>query len=253
MKLTPATFLSRLCANESANAEPFDEMKLSDQHLESKLHKLRTKGYFTIPIAPGTKRFLEARSRSMPNDPYQKHTLDFRGSSYEQTGTALATRVVSALVSAELPLRPQEFEIRRPKPQAASEWHQDKAPKFLTCLTTLEGEATEFVSPEVFKENFKQSSKFPLTIEPVAGRTAIEKDIRTTKPNKFYVFAALGVEDPQVPKLLHRAPGQAGRSIFLARWQEHRYPGEPSRLQQRTSNAAPADAEPAPEPKTKPV
>ena len=253
MKLTPATFLSCLCASGSANAEPFDEMKLSDRQLASKLHKLRTKGYFTIPVAPGTKRFLEAQSRSMPNDPFQKHALDFRNSSYEQTGTALATRVVSALVAAELPLRPQEFEIRRPVAQAASEWHQDKAPKFLTCLTTLEGEATEFVSPAVFKGKFKQTGDVPPVIEPVAGRTAIEKDIRTTKPDKFYIFAALGVEDPHVPKLVHRAPGQAGRSIFLARWMEHRHPGEPSRLPNPPSSAAPAGAVPAPEPTKNPA
>lgn len=253
MTLTIANDLPRLCPGQPAAAEPFDEMKLSDAQLASKLRKLRVKGYFTIPVAPCTKRFLHAHSRSLAGDPLTQRSRDFHGSTYEETATALATRIVSALVSVTLPLRPHDFEVRRPVAQAASTWHQDKAPRFLTCLTTLEGEATEFVTPEVFKGKFRQTCDLPLTIEPAAGRSDIEKDIRTTKPDKFYVFAALGLEDSGVPKLLHRAPGQPGRSIFLARWAERRYPGDPSRLPKHPASAAPADQAPAHEPKTIPV
>lgn len=222
MKLLGPSFLFNPCASSAAAAAPFDELTLSDRQLEAKVAKLRTKGYFTIPVARTTRQFLHAQSAAMPPATGARHSRDFKGSDFEETATLLATRVVSRLALDDLPLIPQEFQVRKPSAASASGWHQDKAPKFLTCITTLEGAGTQFVSPEVFKEKFVQISDYPVTLAPSGGNKSIEKDIRTTKPGKFYFFANLGINDARVPKLVHRAPGESGRSIFLARWMENK-------------------------------
>lgn len=173
-------------------------------------------------MAKPTKKFLKELAATMPPLSDKMHIHDFKHSVFEKTTTAMATKVVSQLKPGDLPLESVEFQIRNPSATAASTWHQDRAPKFLTCITTLEGASTQFVSPEVFKDKFKQISDIPRVEVPIGGADSIKNDIRTTKPDKFYIFANLGIDDPQVPKLLHRAPGEPGRSIFLARWKENK-------------------------------
>ena len=221
MKLPPISVLSYLCRSSSAVAEPFDEMTLSDRQLELKVQKLRTKGYFTIPVARPTHKFLQKQAATVPSAVNQTHVRGFEHSVFEATTTAMATRVVSRLKPGDLPLAPTEFQIRNPSAASASDWHQDRAPKFLTCITTLKGAGTQFVSPGVFKAKFNRVSDIPRIETPIGGEDSIREDVRTTKLGKFYVFANLGVDDPQVPKLLHRAQGEPGRSIFLARWKKN--------------------------------
>lgn len=234
MKLSGPSSPFNPCASPAAAAEPFAELQLSDRRIASKVEKLRTKGYFTIPVAKSTRRFLRAQSAAIPASADGPPCRDFSGSAFEQVATSMASRVVSRLKPCDLPLRPHEFQVRKPSADAASDWHQDRAPKVLTCITTLEGAGTQFVSPSVFNEKFAQVEDFPVTLAPVDGAQSIAKDVRTTRPGQFYFFADLGIDDPQVPKLVHRAPGEPGRSIFLARWVENkravRAPDQPRQM-----------------------
>ncbi len=209
--------------------QPFDELKLTAATLDRKVAKLRREGYFTIPVSPTTRQFLRKHEASdAKSEPIGK-IADFRHSDYERSVTATATRVVAKLSGKAMKLTPQEFQIRWPKGAGADQWHQDKAKKVLTCITTLAGSGTEFVSPRVAEEKFTMVQAFPPMDGPRDGPDSIIDDIERTKDDRFYFFAARGLTAEEVPKLMHRAPGEADRSIFLARW-----------LQEAPSDAAPS-------------
>lgn len=219
-----ASLRSSRLATWSPPSEPFDELNLDDRQLESRIRELCTNGYFSIPIAPCTMQFLESLAALMPHDPVATNICDLRGSTYEQTATAFATRVLAHLVPGTLALQPHEFQLRQPDAKIASNWHHDKAPKLLTCITTLVGTGTEFVTPQVAESKFQRTvhygMPYEVTMHPVAGNAAIASHIQTMERGRIYVFVARGLKNSRVPSLLHRAPGTAGRTIFMARWKE---------------------------------
>lgn len=215
--VSPATALAK-----SPATEPFDEFKLDDRQLASKLQELRTHGYFTLPIAAPTMRFLEAQAALMPHDPLVTNRCDLRGSTYELTATAFATRVLAHLVPATLTLQPNEFEIRQPHAQVATGWHEDNAPKLLSCITTLVGSGTQFLAPDVSVTRFRTTVHYGLQtgakLVRLADHAVIEPHVQTMESGKIYVFVGRGLKNSQVPVLVHRSPGEVGRTIFMARW-----------------------------------
>lgn len=199
---------------------PFDELKLDSPMVRKSIEKLQRKGYFTIPVSETTKTFMHAQKAENAQEIFAGTAVSFRQTVHEPVITAAATKVMSAINGHETRLTTHECEVRWPAGTGASDWHRDSRPKVLTCLTTLEGRPTEFVSPQVAQEKFTTDPKNPATVYPTRSDGPIASDIRQAKKDKFYFFAAAGVTADHIPKLVHRAPGDAGRSIFLARWKE---------------------------------
>jgi hypothetical protein len=200
--------------------KPFDELSLSDEQVKEKTDKLLRKGYFTVRVSETTTRFLNSSNNDHAN--WDKNhfgsTISFIGSAFEKHATRTAEQVISTLSGSDLDstLVPQEFEIRRPFDRGANRWHRDKQPKKLVCLATMEGGGTEFVSPAVAGEKFVTAGGIVMC--PRDGDSSIADDIKRAKSGRFYFFAGRGLEQATVPKLVHRAPDEVGRAIFMARW-----------------------------------
>jgi hypothetical protein len=212
---------------ETTTAQPqaFEEVRLNDKQLEDKLAKLRRKGYFTIPMSPATKALLHAESQSGPRWKSSDFGMinDLGGLPQADVLNDAATRIFSHITDDPAArLRPNGVEIRNPAPQVAEQWHQDLGPKVLTCIATLKGKGTEFVSLEASRNEFKEveQPKHWIPIPPEDRNPPTETLIREAKKEKFYFFAALALKDESIPKLLHRAPSEPDRSIFLARWSD---------------------------------
>lgn len=201
-------------------AQPFAELNLSEEQLDKKLEKLQQKGYFTVKVKPATMAFLKSHDKPDAewSDTSAGKVISFTGTDFERASTATAMRIVNRLSQQETMLVPQEFQIRRPHDTGADQWHQDRKPKKLTCLATLEGTGTEFVLPEVAKEKFRYENGATTGPSSIHGDASLEGDIQRAKKDRFYFFAALGLTQEHVPKLVHRAPNETDRSIFLARW-----------------------------------
>ena len=224
--MKPVNPLSRssspLRSSSTSEEKPFDEINISDEQLDKKIEKLERKGYFTIPMKPVTRRYLEAVKESDAKPVRQTFLArSFIDTAYERMATATAERIISRIYGAEQKLQPHEFEKRWPGTHAADRWHQDSAPKLLTCIATIEGSGTQFITPQTLEKKFATVSA-ELTLKE---KTAITPaDIRHAKPEKFLFFAAKALTKNTIPKLLHRAPTEAGRSIFMARWLKKRQP-----------------------------
>jgi hypothetical protein len=205
--------------------QAFEEVRLNDRQLEDKLAKLKRKGYFTIPMSPATKALLHAESQSGPRWKSSDFGMinDLGGLPQADVLNDAATRIFSHITADPAArLRPNGVEIRNPAPQVAEQWHQDLGPKVLTCIATLKGKGTEFVSLEASRNEFKEveQPKHWIPIPPEDRNPPTETLIREAKKEKFYFFAALALKDESIPKLLHRAPSEPDRSIFLARWSD---------------------------------
>jgi hypothetical protein len=200
--------------------QPFDELSLSDEQVKAKTSELLREGYFTVAVSETTASFLKSNNDDNANWDTQHFgsTISFIGSPFEQNATSTAEKVVTTLSSLDrhVALVPQEFEIRRPFDKGAYRWHRDKQPKKLVCLATIEGGGTEFVSPDIADEKFV--SEGGIVMRPRDGDASISDDIQRAKSGQFYFFAGRGVDQATVPKLVHRAPGEVGRAIFMARW-----------------------------------
>ena len=133
-----------------------------------------------------------------------------------------AARILSAIHQRDVKVNPKEFEVRWPGSSGAVGWHTDNRRQSLTCLTTLQGEGTQFVSPETVDKKFGANYQVTGFLAPKEGEAAIAADIRSTKPGKFYFFAAEGLDAPEIPKLVHRAPAGNHRATFMARWTEEK-------------------------------
>ncbi len=73
--------------------QPFDELKLKPEQIQEKTAKLMEKGYFTVPIAEPTRRFLHEQS-SLSNPAWRQETvgkvIDLKATDYERSTTAVA-------------------------------------------------------------------------------------------------------------------------------------------------------------------
>lgn len=201
-----------------AQPQPFDELKLDQGQIQEKTEKLKEKGYFTVPISEATRSYLHQQS-SLSNPAWQNEpvgkVVDLKATDYERSTTAVAKDIATRLTGVEQQLTPHEFQLRRAKNQGADQWHQDKAPKKVICIATVEGRGTEFVkraeSEGIFKTG-RFGKMIPLDAEAVEQRT------KEAKQDRFYFFAGRGITEENIPKLVHRSPHQTDRSIFLARW-----------------------------------
>ncbi|KPC45367.1 Uncharacterized protein AC496_0832 [Pseudomonas savastanoi pv. glycinea] len=199
--------------------KPFDELKLDQGQIQEKTEKLKEKGYFTVPISDTTRSYLHQQS-SLSNPAWRNETVgkvvDLKATDYERSTTAVAKDIATTLTGRQQQLRPHEFQLRRAKNQGADQWHQDKEPKKVICIATIEGRGTEFVK-RAESEGIFEAGHFgkmiPLDAEAVEERT------KEAKQDRFYFFAGKGITEENIPKLVHRSPHQSGRSIFLARWQ----------------------------------
>nr|WP_282705614.1 DUF1826 domain-containing protein [Pseudomonas syringae] len=199
--------------------QPFDELKLKPEQIQEKTAKLMEKGYFTVPIAEPTRRFLHEQS-SLSNPAWRQETvgkvIDLKATDYERSTTAVAKDIATTLTGKQQQLRPHEFQLRRAKNQGADQWHQDKGPKKVICIATIEGRGTEYVKRAESEGIFEAGHFGKMT--PLDAR-AVEQRTREAKQDRFYFFAGKGICEDSIPKLVHRSPHQSGRSIFLARWQ----------------------------------
>lgn len=213
---------SPLRSTPISDEKPFEELNLSDEQIDKKIEKLKRKGYFTIPLKPVTRRYLEAVMESDAK-PVRGTFLacSFINTEYERTATATAEKIISRICGGEQKLQSHEFEKRWPGNHAASEWHQDSAPKLLSCIATIKGSGTQFVTPQTLEEKFTKVSSGLIPKEDNAVTT---EDIRHARPEKFLFFAAQALTKETIPKLLHRAPTEDHRSIFMARWLPKRKP-----------------------------
>lgn len=206
-------------------AKPFDELKLSSAQIEHKVARLKAKGYFKIPMSRVTRDFLEAQPVKGAFI-HKDDAVSFVQTEFEKATTATAEEIVGSLTGNKMTLKPNEFEVRWPAPGLPDQWHQDVEPKVLTCITTLAGPPTQFVSPKTFRDQFTQrldARGRSELISATQGEFFVADAIRKTKNDQFYFFAARGIEEASVPKLVHRAPkqehgpGKPKRAIFLAR------------------------------------
>ncbi len=128
--------------------QPFDELKLKPEQIQEKTAKLMEKGYFTVPIAEPTRRFLHEQS-SLSNPAWRQEpvgkVIDLKATDYERSTTAVAKEIATTLTGKQQQLGPHEFQLRRAKNQGADKWHQDKEPKKVICIATIEGRGTEYV------------------------------------------------------------------------------------------------------------
>ncbi|KPW93265.1 Uncharacterized protein ALO79_02676 [Pseudomonas syringae pv. castaneae] len=128
--------------------QPFDELKLKPEQIQEKTAKLMEKGYFTVPIAEPTRRFLHEQS-SLSNPAWRQETvgkvIDLKATDYERSTTAVAKEIATTLTGKQQQLGPHEFQLRRAKNQGADQWHQDTEPKKVICIATIEGRGTEYV------------------------------------------------------------------------------------------------------------
>jgi hypothetical protein len=198
--------------------QPFDELKLDQGQIQEKTEKLKEKGYFTVPISETTRNYLHEQS-SLSNPAWREDAVgkvvDLRSSDYERSITTVAKNIATKLTGTERELRAQEFQLRRAKNQGADQWHQDKEPKKVICIATVEGRGTEFVKSRDSEGIFGTGTygkMIPLDAD------AIERRTKEAKLDRFYFFAGKGISEDDVPKLVHRSPHESDRSIFLARW-----------------------------------
>lgn len=204
----------------SPSPQPFGELLLGDTEIAQKAESIKRKGYATVRISPATKQFLESSDKSADNwrNKYGWPEKDFIGTDYEKAVTDTASRLVSALrgTPSQRPvLVPKEFQIRHPAGNGADSWHKDGAPKKLVCLATLSGTGTEFVKAGDATRCFEQEQG--IGMKPKDGAD-LGTSVKRAKADRFYLFAARGLEHPEVPKLVHRSPSEPNRSIFMARW-----------------------------------
>jgi hypothetical protein len=228
LKLAPSNSLLMTAMSTQINGnapQPFDEMKLNNTELDNKIEKLKRKGYFTIPISDATHAYL--KNQDKPEASWKLSHIGKKlplNNGYGDTARCMAAQIVSRIAQRNVTLRPNEFEIRHPGEHGAVQWHQDRAPRVLACIATLEGRGTEFISPLLEKEKFtKSSNTLSKALELKAGSDLLGNAIEVAKKDRFYFFAACGMASEHVPKLVHRAPPpalneKADRSIFIARW-----------------------------------
>ncbi len=220
--------LSNLSSCFGSAPEPFDEMKLSKAEVNAKVAELKTNGFFTIPIAKTTQRYLQNAnqgSEKLESQWEEKRTgRELRlPKSYNEIATRMATAVISKVADEKIHLKTQEFQIRRPGLQSADRWHQDRNPKVLTCLATLEGRGTEYVTPAVAKATFKHVDESGTQVEMRKDHSLLSNDIQSFTQDRFYFIASQSKATETIPKLVHRAPATDPkdpneRAIFLSRW-----------------------------------
>ncbi|MES2832751.1 MAG: hypothetical protein V4695_12240 [Pseudomonadota bacterium] len=208
--------------------KPFDEMKLSKAEVKQKVAELKTNGFFSIPISETTQRYLHNTNQGKGNSESQWEAKSTGTElklpkSYNEIATRMATAVISKVADQKVHLETQEFQIRRPGLTPADRWHQDRNPKVLTCLATLEGRGTEYVTPALARATFKHIDDKITPIEMRKGRILCKEDIKTFKKDNFYFIASRSDVTESIPKLVHRAPAYdhkelSERAIFLSRW-----------------------------------
>ncbi|WP_457792120.1 type III effector HopAZ1 [Pseudomonas syringae] len=206
--------------------QPFDELKLKPEVIEKKTERLKDKGYFSVRMSEPTKSYLHQRS-TLSNPAWRNQTvgqvIDLKGTDYERSVTAVAKDIATRLTGKQEQLKPQEFQLRRAKNQGADKWHQDKEPKKVICIATVEGRGTEFIKPSESKKLFETgeyAEMIPKNAEADAQKTAeaIAQKTNEAKKDRFYFFAGKGITEESIPKLVHRSPHESGRAIFMARW-----------------------------------
>ncbi|WP_122222732.1 DUF1826 domain-containing protein [Pseudomonas syringae group genomosp. 3] len=198
--------------------QPFDELKLKPEVIEKKTERLKDKGYFSVRMSDQTKSFL-SRQSSLSNPAWREASVgkivDLQTTEHERSVTAVAKDIAAALTGRKQQLRPHEFQLRRVDNPRSEQWHQDRAPLKVVCISAIEGRGTEFVkstdSKTVFT-NGEYAEMIPVNAEVVAQK------IQEAKQDRFYFFAGKGITEESIPKLVHRSPNETGRSIFMARW-----------------------------------
>lgn len=217
-----STFADREFARyRAANPQPFDEFRLTADQVQRCVGNLKQHAYFTIPASAKTMEFLNLQDKDKGNDTYHSKIVTFKTTRHASVINAAAHFLMWRINGCEMTLDAHEIEVRWPRGTGASEWHKDSSPKVMTCLMTLAGRGTEFVTPQVAEQKFtfdRESRSYM----PNGGRAAIQQHINEAQKAYFYFFAADGLKDESVPKLLHRAPGEENRCIFLARWKERK-------------------------------
>lgn len=176
-------------------AEPFDELNLSDAQVARNVAKLQKKGYFSIPVSQQTDQFLKNQRKENGVDLGLRnlHTTTFISNEFERNTTATANKIVSAATKQQMRLKPHEFEVRWPGGGGADSWHMDKRPNMLTCIKTIDGPGTKFVSPRTADKHFKRPDMSSSSFNPVAGEASVQDKIRQMKQNKFYFFFGRGI------------------------------------------------------------
>lgn len=217
------------CFGQSAAARPcppaFDELRealASPARLDAAFVALSRDGVLSIPMSVQTRQYLE--NRLDDSEGWSMHSggqrfRDLRSEPIAATLKAFSEALVNRIKtsgSAPIALMAHECEVRATDTASAEKWHEDSAPNLLTCLATIRGAQTEYLSPAVAASHFQRERLFPersIQIRPVE-----QSDIRCLPAGAIHVFATARLET-DLPKLMHRAPPpQPGRAIFLARW-----------------------------------
>ncbi|MCH5520038.1 DUF1826 domain-containing protein [Pseudomonas syringae] len=198
--------------------KPFDELKLEPEKIQQKTAKLEKEGYFSVRMSEHTKSYLLEQSR-LSNPAWRNETVgkvvDLRTTEHERSVTAVAKDIAASLTGRKQQLRPHEFQLRRADNPRSEQWHQDRAPLKVICISAIEGRGTEFVTSPDSKAVFtngEYAEMNPVSAEVVAQKT------KEAKQDRFYFFAGKGITEESIPKLVHRSPSETGRSIFMARW-----------------------------------
>lgn len=205
------------------NKGPFCEFLMGEREFEEKINSFKNDGYFSVTASGSTKDFLNGLiERGEWGGEDKIHIEDER---FHELMTDFALRVLKRIDAESTPSRLifHECEIRRPENGGATSWHTDRAPKVLTCLMTLEGIPTQFVTPQAALEKFEAHQNIPGHIQERKDNPLSEADINHVPDGCFVFLACDGFQSDQVSKLVHRAPpSPEQRTIFLARWKPDR-------------------------------
>lgn len=207
-------------------ASAFDELRdalASPARLDAAVDALSRDGVLSIPMSEETRQYLERRlddtqGWTMKHHGYQWFR-DLRSEPFAATLKAFSERLVNRIASSGRPdiaLQAHECEIRLTDTTSAEQWHQDRPPNLLTCIATIRGAPTEYLSPADAASHFEWSLLYPERSRQI--RTVERSAIRYLPAGAIHVFATAQLET-DLPKLMHRAPPpEPGRAIFLARW-----------------------------------
>lgn len=208
--------------NLQSSTQVFSELMLSSAEIAEAAQAIQKQGYFELAMSHLSLELL----RSVQIDPPDHNSVYGFGSDAVKIEKVLGdhemasrieaglTEVVEKLtqklcaLTSPLPLRTQEFCLGRPHKTLVSSWHFDRAPKVITLLATVTGSPTQYVDISISKQ--------------ITNTDELNKNLQEFKPGHYYFLAAAGInkygEGKNVPLLIHKAPGEENRTLFLARW-----------------------------------
>lgn len=111
--------------------------------------ELQRDGHFSIPMSVATRSILNSHINDPNGWNYSRlRSIETKGLVHSEIGdclSQLAHQVALKTIKSDpgdIRLKAHEIEIRKVFDNGASDWHVDRAPKWITCLALLRGNST---------------------------------------------------------------------------------------------------------------